>query len=302
MAARPPRDPVRHSPFESLGTADELIALVRRQSSDLSEGQRKVVEFFVTHCDRAVFLTSLEVARETGVSEATVVRTARALGFGGYPEFRTAFRSYFVERMSTVTRVRLTAAPRRSVLDIIDTVMESDRKNLEATRTRADEKSLGRAADMIGSARMTYIIALRSGYGLAWLLYFSLRLIRVPSRIVTLGASDVTEQLEAVGKGDVVFGMTFERYTRATVELFTTCVEKGARGIALTDKLTSPLAAPAEVVLESPTRLSSFIDSFVGPTAVINVLLTLIAAKRRRKVLRILEQREQDWRKSRTYL
>jgi DNA-binding MurR/RpiR family transcriptional regulator len=99
---------------------DELMALVRKQSALLSGGQRRVVEFFVSHCDRAVFLTSLQVAHEAGVSEATVVRTARALGFAGYPQFRTAFRGYFVERMSTVTRVRLTAAPRRSIADIID--------------------------------------------------------------------------------------------------------------------------------------------------------------------------------------
>lgn len=284
------------------GSPDELMALVRRQSARLSGGQRRVVEFFMGHCDRAVFLTSLGVASEVGVSEATVVRTARALGFAGYPQFRDAFRGYFVERMSTVTRVRLTAAPRRSVGEIIDGVMESDRKNLEATRMRLDDKALARAAEMMGSARTVYIIGMRSGWGLAWLLHFSLRLIRVPSQIVTLGVDDVTEQLEGVGEGDVVFAMTFERYTRATVELFAACVEKGARGIALTDKPTSPLAAPADIVLESPTRLSSFIDSFVAPTAVINVLLTLIAAKRRRKVLRALERREQDWRRSRTYL
>ena len=300
--ATPTAARVRRSAVEPARTAEELIDVVRRRSATLSGGQRKVVDLFVSHCDRAVFLTSLQVAQETGVSEATVVRTARALGFTGYPQFRTAFRSYFVERMSTVTRVRLTAAPRRSVGDIIDAVMDSDRKNLEAARTRLDDKALGRAAEMIGSARTVYILGMRSAYGLAWLLHFSLRLIRVPAQIITLGTSDVTEQMEAVGEGDIVFGMTFERYTRATVELFAACVEKGARGIALTDKPTSPLAASADVVLEAPTRLGSFIDSFVAPTAIINVLLTLVAAKRRRKVLRALEQREHDWRRSRTYL
>src|SRR5688572_19373172 len=101
---------IRRASVQPVRTAEELIDIVRRQSAKLSGGQRKVVELFVSQCDRAVFLTSLQVAQEAGVSEATVVRTARALGFTGYPQFRTAFRSYFVERMSTVTRVRLTAA------------------------------------------------------------------------------------------------------------------------------------------------------------------------------------------------
>lgn len=285
-----------------LSEPDGLMARIRGLSPTLSRGQRAVVEFFVGHCDRAVFLTSTQMAREVSVSEATVVRTARALGFSGYPEFRTAFRTYFVERMSTVTRVRLTAAPRRTESYIIDEVIRTDLTNLEATRVRLDHKALGQAAEMIGGARHVYVIGMRSAHALAWLLHFSLTLILANSRVVTLGAADVSEQLGRVGPEDVVVGITFERYTRATVELFRGCLAKGARGIALTDKPTSPLAEGAAVVLEAQTRLSSFIDSWVGPTALINVLVTLVAAKRRRKVLRTLADHEDEWRRHRTYL
>ena len=40
---------------------EQLMARIRRLSSQLSAGQQKVVEFFVNRCDRAVFLTSLQV-------------------------------------------------------------------------------------------------------------------------------------------------------------------------------------------------------------------------------------------------
>jgi DNA-binding MurR/RpiR family transcriptional regulator len=279
-----------------------LLARVRQLSARLSSGQRKVVELFLTRCDQAVFFTSSQVARATSVSEATVVRAARALGFGGYPGLRSAFQSYFVERMSTVTRVKLTAKPRREASDIIDELLAAELANLEATRRRLDHKALSRAADLVAGARRVYVVGLRSGYGLAWLLYFSLRLVLGNARLVTPGVSDVPEQLEGVVAGDVVVGITFERYTRATVELFRACLAKGARGIALTDKATSPLAEGAEVVLEAQTRLSSFVDSFVAPTAMLNALVTLVAAKRRRRVLRALTRREADWQRHGTYL
>jgi DNA-binding MurR/RpiR family transcriptional regulator len=281
-------------------TPDELIARIRRRAPTLSRGQRKVVDFFMGRCEHAVFLTSLGVAREVAVSEATVVRTARALGFRGYPQFRQAFRTYFLQRMSTVARVRLTA--RRKDTDIVASVLDTETSNLEATRLRLDPKTLARAVDLIGGARAVYVVGMRSAYSLAWLLHFSLTLILANSRVVTLGAADVSEQLGRVGPEDVVVGITFERYTRATVELFRGCLAKGARGIALTDKPTSPLAEGAAVVLEAQTRLSSFIDSWVAPTALINVLVTLVAAKRRRKVLRTLADHEDEWRRHRTYL
>lgn len=281
---------------------DELMERIRRLSPRLPAGQQKVVECFVAHCDRAVFLTSLQVAREVGVSEATVVRTARALGFEGYPEFRRGFQLYFVERMSTVARVKLTAAPRRTAVDIINEVLETEFGNLEATRRRIDPKALTQAAELLGNARHVYVIGMRSAYSVAWLLHFSLTLILANSRLVTLGVADVPEQLENVSREDVVVGITFQRYTRATVELFRGFLERGARGIAITDKPTSPLGEGAEVVLEAQTRLSSFIDSYVAPTAVINALVTLIAAKRRRKVLRALAAREAEWQRRQTYM
>jgi hypothetical protein len=40
----------------------------------------------------------------------------------------------------------------------------------------------------------------------------------------------------------------------------------------------------------------------VAPTSQINVLVTLVAVKRRRKVLRALVTREKAWRQNRTYL
>jgi DNA-binding MurR/RpiR family transcriptional regulator len=278
------------------------MARIRRLSPRLPAGQQKVVEFFVSHCERAVFLTSIQIATEIGVSEATVVRTAPALGFRGYRQFRRAFQSYFLEGMSTVTRVKLTATPRRTPGDIIDEVLQTEFENLDATRRRIDRKALENAAQLLADTRHIHIIGMRSAHSLAWLLHFSLTLILTNSRLVTLGVADVSEQLESVRRDDVVVAITFERYTRATVELFHECLERGARGIALTDKPTSPLAERAAIVLEAQTRLSSFIDSYVAPTAVINALVTLVAAKRRRTVLRALETREADWRRHGTYI
>ncbi len=282
--------------------ADELTARIRRYSSKLSRGQRKVVDFFVERSEQAVFLTSLKVAREVGVSEATVVRTARALGFSGYPQFREAFRTNFLQRMSTVTRVRLSAPARRRETDIAAAVLETELGNLEATRLRLDPKALGRAADLVINARTVYIVGMRSAYSLAWLLHFSLMLIRVRSHLLTLGVGEVPERLEGIDGRDVVVGISFERYASATITLFRACLEQGARGIALTDTPTSPLAQGADAVLEAQNRLSSFIDSYVAPTAVIDVLVTVVAAKRRRTVLRALADREDAWRRHRTYL
>lgn len=294
-----PGKPLEPSPPSAL---DVFLARLRRVSPTLPRGQQQVVEFFLSHCEQAVFFTSTQVARAASVSEATVVRTARALGFGGYPPFRAAFQTYFVDRMSTVTRVRLTTARARKESDIIDEVMATDQRNLEATRLRLDHKNLVNAAELIARAPGVHVVGLRGAYGIAWLLHFSLMLISVKSHLITPGLGEMPEQLDHVQPRDAVVGITFWRYTRATVDVFRACLERGARGIALTDKLTSPLAEGAEVVLDADTRLSSFIDSAVAPTAMVNVLVTLVAARNRKRVLKALAEREENWQKQRIYI
>jgi DNA-binding MurR/RpiR family transcriptional regulator len=281
---------------------DVLLERIRRVSPTLPRQQQQVVEYFLSHCDQAVFSTSTQVGRAVSVSEATVVRTARALGFGGYPQFRAAFQTYFVDRMSTVTRVRLTAARARKESDIIDEVMTTDLRNLEATRLRLDHKSLLSAAELIAKAPAVHVVGLRGAYGIAWLLHFSLMLISVKSHLITPGLGETPEHLDQVRPRDAVVGITFWRYTRTTVEVFRACMARGARGIALTDKLTSPLADGAEVVLDADTRLSSFIDSAVAPTTIVNVLVTLVAARNRKRVLKALAQREESWQRQRIYI
>lgn len=284
------------------GETESLLDRIRRLSPTLSDGQRKVLDFFLRQPDEAVFFTSIQVARATAVSEATVSRTARAVGFDGYPEFKSAFQAYFLQRMSTVARVKLTAKPNRKESEIIDELLEAELANLKATHQALDHDAIGRAAALLGEAQQVYVIGLRSGYGMAWLLDFSLNLMGGRSRLVTPGFGNIPEQLEQVRPGDVVFGIGFERYTRATVELFRACLAKGARGIALTDKATSPLVEGADVVLEAQTRLSSFVESFVAPTAVIDTLLTLVATRHRRRVLKALAVREADWLRHGTYM
>lgn len=91
-----PRPPEHHS------SAETIAERVRRLSGRLTKGQQRVVEFLLADCDRGVFLLSAQVAEELNLSEATVVRAARALGFDGYPAFRSALRAYVADRKSSV--------------------------------------------------------------------------------------------------------------------------------------------------------------------------------------------------------
>src|ERR1041384_8615704 len=58
----------------------------------LSPVQRRIAHYLSEHLDEAFFLSSVELAERSGVSQPSVTRFAMVMGFAGYPELRQALR------------------------------------------------------------------------------------------------------------------------------------------------------------------------------------------------------------------
>ena len=273
---------------------------VRAKAGALSPAHRKIVDFFLTR-DEAVYATTTAVARELHVSEASVVRCCRALGFDGFRDFQRAFRSYSREPLSRVSRIERVAGRRRSLARLIDDVMANDIANLRGTQQVVDHDLIKNVADTLWRARRIYVVGVRSTHSLGIFLHFALRLLGRDSRLITPGIGDVAEQLVEVDRRDVAVGISFERYARTTVDLFEACLERGATGVALTDKATSPLAARAKLILLSQTSYLTFVDSFVAPLSLVNAILTVMAVRHRGAATRALGRMERIWVAMNTY-
>jgi 2-methylcitrate dehydratase PrpD len=125
-----------------------------------------------------VFLSSRQVAEELSISEATVVRTARALGFDGYPELRTALRSYLLARKPAVVAASSTVsaapwAPRiRSIAEVLaDFVVDAAEGEVPAAATERirlhvlDTLAVGLAGSRAASSQPVARVARGAGKG-----------------------------------------------------------------------------------------------------------------------------------------
>ena len=99
----------------------------------LTPSQRRIMQYIVDNYEEAIFLTASQLAHSVGVSEATVVRLAQALGFDGYPGMQSKFREGLQDRLSTVTRLEHTVDHVRQVGDVVVKVLQEDIQNLSQT-------------------------------------------------------------------------------------------------------------------------------------------------------------------------
>jgi DNA-binding MurR/RpiR family transcriptional regulator len=279
-----------------------MLADILEKQNRLTKSQKQVLKYILEHHQEAVFLTAAGLSQKAGVSEATVVRLAQVLGFGGYPDFQRRLREEFQDRLSTVSRLQETVRLVGTEGDILSSIMQEDIRNLTQTlRDLSADTFFQAVRDLDGAARI-FVAGLRGAHAPALVLSLYLRFLKKDARLVTPGTGDVWNNIFGVGPRDLVVGISFPRYTRLTVEILAYARQQGARVGAITDSLLSPLAEFADWVLPVYSRLDSFIESFAAPMSLVNALLTAVSVQNLDKTVQALKEREELWKDKKIYL
>ena len=84
----------------------EVFTVIREQYNNIFSAEKKVVDFILQYPQKAVNSNVSELAKLSGVSDATVIRMCHHIGYTGYYQFRiTLARDLEIGRASCRERV-----------------------------------------------------------------------------------------------------------------------------------------------------------------------------------------------------
>jgi DNA-binding MurR/RpiR family transcriptional regulator len=92
------------------GAVDLFGERLRSRDRSLSRAELRVAKFIDQNRATALACSAAQLAAEVGISDATVVRTAQALGFDGLSELRQALATTLEQRSSPADNMRRTLA------------------------------------------------------------------------------------------------------------------------------------------------------------------------------------------------
>lgn len=268
--------------------------LINEKRKQMSKSQHIIADYILENPHSIPFFTGAKLAEITGVSEATVVRFASFLGFAGYNEMQQQLAASIERRLNTVERLAMSRTEYTETEKVIYDHFNEDIENIQATMEQLNIDDFERAATYILDAKRIYIIANRSAFSLGTFLQYYFNIIFDKSELISTTES-AFDHIHDVNEHDVVVGISYERYTKSTLDVVSYAKEKGAKIIALTDNLTSPITAYANISLFASSNMKSFLDSFVAPLSVINTLIAYIGNKQREETEKRLESFEQLW-------
>lgn len=274
---------------------NDLITKIQSELPGFSKGQKQIARFILEHYDKAAFMTASRLGVTVGVSESTVVRFATELGYDGYPHLQRALQEMIRNKLTSVQRMEV-AGDRMGGRDVLQTVLHADTDMIRVTLDEIDRDAFQGAVDALMGAKRIYILGVRSSSALASFLGFYFNLLFENVTLVhTNSVSEIFEQVLRVGPGDVLFGISFPRYSKRTLSAMKYARDCGARVIALTDSQLSPLARVADHVLLARSDMASFVDSLVAPLSVINALIVAVGMSRRDEIEQTFNKLERIW-------
>ena len=263
---------------------NELRDLIH--NSNLTKTQKMIAKYILDNSADACFMTSTEIATKLNVSESSVIRFSRSLGFSGYMDFQKALRKDYQDKVlsisSTITVPSQRMAQRAklsSSSDYINRHFKNAAKNLDAVFTNNSIAVFDEAADIIVASKRKYIAASRSNTCLGD--YFSLYLKQMVSHVVITNTNALSpiDHMCSIGKEDCLILFSFPRYSSVDEVTAKMAQEAGAKIIIITDKPSSLLAQYATILLTVPVDSNAFFNSMIGPQFISEALLDTISHK-----------------------
>lgn len=255
-------------------------------NAKLTKTQKTIAKFVLDNSADACFMTSAAIADRLEVSESSVIRFARSLGYSGFMDFQKSIRREYqdqVYRISSSITVPSQRMAQRNKVGTSASYMKQHfnniMHNIEEMFSNNSLQSFEEAADIIIGSSQKYIAATRGDSALAD--YTSLYLKHMLPGVNNINSACMTpiDQLTAIGRDDCLLIFGFPRYSSVDHMTAKMAKDSGARIIVVTDKPSSLLAQYATVLLTVPVDSNNFNNSLVAAQFVAECLLEAVSHK-----------------------
>ncbi|MCQ2510312.1 MAG: MurR/RpiR family transcriptional regulator [Lachnospiraceae bacterium] len=231
-------------------------------------------------------MTSMELAGALDISEASVVRFSKALGYSGYVEFQRELRKDFQEKVQEVAENITVPSEKLIRSSMTDHSMDSWAlgyqevlENIHNTVVANSIDRINKAADIIVNSKHKFIAATRGNAALGD--YFLLYMKHMLPDVETTTSASISsiDHMCSITEEDCLILFSFPRYS--SIDKITAQMARDAKAkvVVITDRPSSDLAKYATVYLTAPVDITAFYNSMVAPQFLTEALLHAISQK-----------------------
>jgi len=277
---------------KSLDNTVDFSQVLSDQYNQLTKSEKRIANYLRKHQEECAFLSAAELASRLELSEATMVRFARSMGFESYPDMRKLLQNTYRQRVTHSARMRGRLGDLRETGDVFERLVVSDIDYMTQALETVDRNEMQRAVELMRTHKRIFVFGVGPSVSLVDLM--EIRLGRFGYQVVPLrtGGREILDSLLLMTKDDLFFTICFFDVSQTLQFVLDYVNEVKCPVIMLTDTLGSILGSKADVVLEAKRGPMSEFHSLVVPMTIINSLLLSIASEEK-QVMENLDKLDQ---------
>jgi DNA-binding MurR/RpiR family transcriptional regulator len=252
---------------------ESLTQRIHRVYDNLPAGERKAAELVLDSPGELALWAATELSDRAGVSNATVSRLFRRLGYGSYDEARRASREM---RASGSPLYLADPAPARGRLaDIlaVETAVVADSLSM------LNPLTVDAVAERMAAARRVRFAGFRNSHFAAAYAASALAQFRPGVALLTGAHQTLAEGIAAVGAGDLVVIVGLRRRPAGFSGFVSAVAATGADVALVTDRSVRGAPAMARWTLTCAVDTPQTLDSYSGALAVLRALVLAAVAR-----------------------
>jgi DNA-binding MurR/RpiR family transcriptional regulator len=255
----------------------DFSQLVSERYNELTKSEKRIANYIRKNPEECAFISAGELANHLRLSEATMVRFARSLGFPSYPALRANLQTAFRHRVTHSARLRTRLDDLRETGDIFDRLIGSEIDYLSQALETVDRNALHQAEDLLRNHKRIFVFGLGPSVSLVEML--QLRLQRYGHQVIPLTTSgrEFLEPLLFLTEGDLLVVFCFFDVTPALQMVLDYANEVQCPVIMITDTLGPIVGNKATIVISAKRGPVSGFHSVVVPATIVNALMLALA-------------------------
>lgn len=260
-------------------TTPAVVLKIQELIPTLSKSEQLVANYIIQHPDQVITLSVAALADAAGVSDPTVVRACKRLGFIGYQDLKVTLAQSIVTPLQNIHEE---IAPDDDIQKIVSKVFYSAIHTLQYTHDTLLPADIQKAAETLMAARRIFIFGLGASGAIASDLQHKLL------RLGLDASTYVDAHLQAITTAyctaeDVVVAISHSGSSKIIIDNVRMAKENGAKIISLTSFGRSPLSKMADICLFTASMETKYrilaISSRIAELTIIDSIYTYIAMR-----------------------
>jgi DNA-binding MurR/RpiR family transcriptional regulator len=256
----------------------------------MNAAEKKAAEFILANGERVLDMTISDVATVSGVSETTIFKLCRTLGYGGFRDFKLAFARQSVSQISKPYEPAKQTDDAKTVAQKVTNVTV---EILQDTLKVLDFDELERACTSLKKARKVFVMALSISRSTAIfaadkLSFFGIDAYHViDTHLQAIRASLMTPK-------DVLLGFSRSGDTRDLIDVTQIAKTQGAKTIGVTNNPRPYFAKMVDIKLIARSKDTRFrndiLASRIEHLSIVDVLYTMMAVRNKSRASKLFKK------------